>query len=212
MGAQLALGEGTKGISSLVHCSFSFTLSPLPLTSASWNGWAPPAHPALFFARPALGTGSAGSSHRQQELRAASSTNSLVLVVHHLHLQRWHCFQSIHKLGRKIKTQGFGAFPQLIAPLHSWPGEGKTNFYWFYLHKSNVFAILPEHKLCAAVEASAEDSPAEKAQILCSVCSATELLHHTSLSFSLHKVGMIIPINFCQALTVKNESRYENIK
>lgn len=121
-------------------------------------------------------------------------------------------FSKHSQAGRKIKTQGFGAFPQLIAPLHSWPGEDKTNFYLFYLHKTNVFAILPVHKLCAAVEASAEDSPAEKAQILCSVCSATELLHHTSLSFSLHKVGMIIPINFCQALTVKNESRYENIK
>lgn len=72
--------------------------------------------------------------------------------------------------------------------------------------------MLPEHKPCAAVEAPVEDSPADKAQILCSVCSATELLHHMSLSFSLHKVGMIIPVHFCQELTAENENRYENVK
>lgn len=67
-------------------------------------------------------------SCQQPQAAPASPINSLVLVVHHSDLQRWHCFQSIHKLGRIIKRQGFGVLLQWIAPLHSWPGEDKTSF------------------------------------------------------------------------------------
>lgn len=73
---------------------------------------------------------------------------------------------------------------------------------------------LSENTLHVVVQACAVDSLAEKAQIshLSSVYSATELLHQTSLGFSLHKVRLIMQTHFCQTQAAKNEHRYENIR
>lgn len=126
-GSTAGSGRGKKRDFKPCSLYSSFNLS---LSSALWNGCAQ--YLSQNFSLPVLGfcPGWSWDRHSCQQPQAASafSTNSLVLVVHHLDLQRWHSFQSIHKLGRITKRQGFGVLLQWIAPLLSWPGEDKTNF------------------------------------------------------------------------------------